>query len=118
MSCTLAMIATCFQLSGIYVDVSGVIADSGVEQYGFERNHVVIVDRWGKQTSEVDGPASYNHRADNPYVRFALGYEVDISRRCSMYVEAWHMSSAATGKDHGTNAGAAGFHCRPWGGAR
>lgn len=109
MSCALATLIGCVQLSGVYVDVS-VVATDGMDQYGVTREQTVFTGRGAVETTSTER-ATYSHDAGNPYARFAVGVEKQFSQRCRAYAEFWHLSSLATGRDLGGNAAALGTRC-------
>lgn len=112
MTCTLATILACLQLSDFYVDASVIAADSGVERYAIVREHW-LADRGDgvlERQSHID-QMGYERYAMNPYGRIALGFKVEFTPRCYGYAELAHHSSLATGRDRGNNSGALGARC-------
>jgi hypothetical protein len=102
MSCTLATLAACFSLSGIYVDSGVAYQDAG--QYR-ERWEVITYDFPGgiKGTSGMWVP---DNEPQNMYGRLALGFQAELQLSRSKVVlslEANHISSMATGRDRGVN---------------
>jgi hypothetical protein len=101
MECTLAALVACFSWSGFYVDTGIAYADAG------ERVYVrYVADVLDKESGELIIGAREQQKYDlsprNPFGRFSLGYEINVSRfRVSL--EGSHISSLDTGKDRGVN---------------
>lgn len=85
MDCTLAALIACFSWSGLYLDTSAQYINSNdrhyVETLG-ESLRVFNVDTGESFTErhfihQLDSPY---REIDNPYVTFALGYELNFSR--------------------------------------
>jgi hypothetical protein len=114
---TLAALAQCF-VSGMYVDAGVTWMDRGVEpSIGIIREEYrrqapgIIETGWTDYTVQTNEPR-------NQYARVAIGFEIELSARCSGYAEAWHISSIATGRDRGVNAAALGARCHVFGARR
>jgi hypothetical protein len=108
MSCTLATLAACFSMSGIYVDTGLDYQNAGEwrpEYETFHSEHNGVLETGGTWLNVTT--------AQNPYARLGLGYQAELSAGRSKVVfelEAWHESSVATGRDHGVNS--IGLHAR------
>ena len=119
MSCTFATLAACFHLSGFYIDGTlihssmgeGRVAESSYTEYEDRRSYN------GKLMLPV--PVTYTQRyldtsAQNPYVRVALGYDVQWSARWATRIDYSHESSIATGQDRGVERISLGLTWRPF----
>jgi hypothetical protein len=103
MSCTLATLAACFSMSGVYVDTGLDYQDVGEARFKFDAI---------AQTYNSNGDYTYRvnwHRKSteqNPYGRIGLGYQMDIgfgSSKVILTLTGYHQSSIATGQDRGVN---------------
>jgi hypothetical protein len=102
MSCTLATIAACFSLSGVYVDTGLDYQDVGVWRTEYRADPTVqrggVIESGGRWIS--------TNRSQNPYGRLALGYQMDMEFGQSKVIftlAGYHESSIATGNDRGVN---------------
>lgn len=100
MECTLFTLLACFSWSNLYLDTGISFADHGdqlyyrhVDTFRIERNSVI-------ETGGTDVTYVYDLH-DNPYGRFALGYQLDFGA-VSLRLEAEHVSSIQD-NDRGTN---------------
>lgn len=100
--CTLATLAACFSLGGIYVDTGLDYQDIGVwrTEYhqDFHSEHNGLIEDGGIWKS--------TNSAQNPYGRLALGYQMDLqfgSSKVVLSLEGWHSSSIETKHDRGVN---------------
>ena len=119
MTCHIASLLLCLDISGLYIDASLAALDSGVEQYTRDTT-TVIVERHGfRQFDSSHVRESYSHEARNPYGRLAIGYEQQFfSQRLFLYGEWFHESSLATGGDRGVNGWRLGLRVYPFGSRR
>jgi hypothetical protein len=102
MSCTLATLAACFQLSGIYIDTGLAYQDQGEYRQVWETKTI----NWPGGAWSVTSLPHDEMSAQNPYGRLAFGFQAELQLTRSKVVlslEANHISSMATGKDHGVD---------------
>lgn len=94
MECTLATLIACFSWSGLYVDSEVTVLDRGVQTY-INRDWWVRDGQWNERTR-------INGRADNPYGRVSIGYQLQFPS-VTLSFQAEHTSSLATTDDRGVN---------------
>jgi hypothetical protein len=102
MSCTLATMAACFSMSGIYVDTGIDYQDKG--EWRTEFHQMTPIEHNG--VLETGGVWQTTNSAQNPYGRIGLGYQMDIdfgSSKVILTLAGYHESSIATGNDRGIN---------------
>jgi hypothetical protein len=108
--CTLATLAACFSLSGVYVDTGLDYQDAGEWRWTHKTETVQVQSK--SEGGEVQyHPLQYratvvDSRAQNPYARIGLGYQMDLDfgqSKVRLMLEAYHQSSIATGQDRGVN---------------
>lgn len=109
MECTLAALIACFNLSGLYID-SGLswqdIGEHRGQWRSFEHRSASVIES-GTYLAKSDS-------GENPYGRIALGYEIRFPS-LTWRLEASHMSSLATDRDHGVNAVSVSARWYPFG---
>lgn len=97
MTCSIVALIACFSWSGFYVDGAAVVADGGIQRasdtYEFYGGKYHLV-----------GAGQFDETASNPYGRFALGYEIELSPQFRAALEISHQSSLDTSKDRGVNS--------------
>lgn len=100
MSCSIIALLTCFHLSGFYVDGGLAWSNYGEGRIAYESGPAIIENKEGViVTSRYKG--WYLHdEAQNPYGRLALGYSIDF-KQVQWRLEANHVSSIDTARDHG-----------------
>jgi hypothetical protein len=97
MSCTLATLAACFSLGGIYVDTGLSYQDVGERRFNYDLE--LLPDHADVTWWSDDSP-------QNPYGRLALGYQIEVQTMRSKVVlslEASHISSIESHTDQGVN---------------
>jgi hypothetical protein len=110
MSCTLATLAACFSVSGVYVDTGLDYQDAGEWRWKPKTETIQV------QTKSEGGEVYYHplqytatvvdSKAQNPYARIGLGYQMDLQMgqsKIMLTLLAYHQSSVATGNDRGVN---------------
>jgi hypothetical protein len=110
MSCTLATMAACFSMSGVYVDTGLDYQDAG-EWRWTQKTETVQVQSMSEGGETFYHPLQYratvvDSRAQNPYARLGLGYQMNLDMGQSKVILtllAYHQSSIATGNDRGVN---------------
>ena len=119
MTCHIASLLLCLDISGVYVDASLAAMDSGVEQYTRDTT-LVIVERHGFRTfGNSSVHESYSREARNPYGRLAIGYEQQLFvPNLRLSAELFHESSFATARDRGVNGARISLRWFPFGGVR
>jgi hypothetical protein len=111
MSCTLATIAACFSLSGVYVDTGLDYQDVGVwraERHDFYSNNGRVIETGTSWTQ--------TNSAQNPYGRIGLGYQMDIdfgSSKVILTLSGFHQESIVS-SDRGVNAVSLGARYFPF----
>ena len=111
MSCTFATLAACFHLSGFYVDTALIhssIGESRIDNVSYGQIH------WEHDEWRVDTRPHIDNSAQNPYVRVALGYDVQWNPRWATRIDYSHESSIATGQDRGVERISLGLTWRPF----
>lgn len=98
MDCTLAVLITCFNLSGLYIDSGLSWQDMGEPR--LQSRSEVIAHDWGMETAVY---GVWTDKPTNPYGRVALGYEVNF-QSLTWRLEASHLSSVLTNGDRGVNS--------------
>jgi hypothetical protein len=107
MSCTLATLAACFSLSGLYIEGAVFTQDSKDELYQWStRTHTLD---WGTETV-----TTLERVDDTRYGRLTVGWSVDFSAKWSAGVEAFHRSSVQTSRDSGVQGFGAWVRFRPF----
>lgn len=92
---TLHTLIACFSWSNLYVDGGVQFNDYDTLRPGYTEPVTVGFETISYQTAIPE--------RDNPYGRFALGYEIAFSS-VSVRLEASHLSSIASDNDRGLNA--------------
>ena len=118
MSCTIATLAACFHLRGFYIDGALIHSSTGEGRIS-ETSYTEYKDRSPYDKHMFPVPVTYTQRyldtsAQNPYVRIAIGYDVQWSARWSTRLDYSHESSIATGKDRGAERISLGVTWRPF----
>lgn len=96
--CSLLTLLACFSWSNVYVD--------GALQYqdlGEERTEIRTQINRLPGVTETVRTFEQTDAAQNPYGRFALGYQIEF-RNVTFALEATHTSSLITNSDRGVNA--------------
>lgn len=97
MECSIYALIACFSWGGFYVDGGLSYNDSSLPH-----------QEWNATRNQLDGvietiiTQSTTDRADNPYGRIAVGYQMDFNTIVLSF-EASHTSSLATNEDRGIN---------------
>lgn len=118
MSCPAAIALLCLDLAGVYIDGGLTYADSGVERYAIVRNTHFVESNGTIQTGHSEYTA-FDHRAQNPYGRLAVGYEQTFFvPNLRLSAELYHESSLATASDRGVNGARISLRWYPFGGAQ
>ena len=102
--CSIHALIACFNWSGFYVDGGLQFQDEDAHRTGYYTD----INHGGNAIETVITPYPYS-ADENPYGRFALGYQVEF-KSVTISLEASHMSSLSTNADHGVNA--IGFRAR------
>jgi hypothetical protein len=98
MECTLATLMACFSWSGLYLD-SGL----SYRDVGMPVTVSVPVTFFTPNSSQVIGSTDVVvYEPKNPYASISLGYETGANT-WRLSLEAFHLSSLATGGDRGVN---------------
>jgi hypothetical protein len=109
MECTLATLVACFSWSGFFVETGIQAQDTHPTRYYTE-----TLVRHDGQAYMLAGVRNYEEKlGGNPYGRFALGYDVEMGP-LTWSLEAHHVSSLVTGKDHGVNSVSFNVRWRPF----
>jgi hypothetical protein len=103
MECSIAALIACFSWSNLYVDTGLSYQDAGIyqsyEEFNSERT---VID--GLETNSGWTDAKWQaHKAENPYGRLVLGYEINL-KPITWRIEASHTSSLAGTHDRGINS--------------
>jgi len=119
MSCTFAALLACFHLSGFYIDGAVIHSNSGegrlVERAASIQDDRFIFVNAGQPVTFYYTDHVLDSSTQNPYMRIALGYDVQWSEKWSTRFDYSHESSIATGSDHGVERFTLGVTWRPFG---
>jgi hypothetical protein len=99
MDCSLATLVACFSWSNLYIDSEMIILDHGVQTFAYRETE------YARYTSElwyVTSSEQTIRRADNPYGRLSIGYQLELGNLVLAF-QAEHTSSLATDDDRGIN---------------
>lgn len=96
--CSLFALVACFSWSNLYLDGGLQFQDEDAHRAGYYTS----VNQSINAIETVITPFPYS-ADENPYGRFALGYQVEF-KSITLSLEASHVSSLATNKDRGVNA--------------
>jgi hypothetical protein len=99
MECSLAVLVACFSWSNLYVNSDLVVFDQGVQTYSYNERAYIWRDN---QIAFVNSWDTTNSRANNPYGRFSIGYEIDLGGLVLGF-QAEHTSSVTDSDDRGVN---------------
>ncbi len=118
MTCTFATFLACFHLSGFYIDGALIHSSAGEDVTRYQETTVLAehVNKYGDMqlvNIHFMQPVVLNE-SSNPYVRVALGYDVQWSPKWSTRLDYSHESSIHTGQDHGENRFTLGVTWRPF----
>jgi hypothetical protein len=113
-----------FHLSGFYVDAAMIHSSIGEFRSYETIESAQLIQRLpanGLDPSALSGQDFELHTkkiierdAQNPYVRIAIGYDVQWSAKWSTRLDYSHESSIATGQDHGAERITLGMTWRPF----
>jgi hypothetical protein len=99
MECSLAALIACFSWSNLYIDSDMIVLDHGVQTSSYRETEYI----WrSKQFPIVNSWETTNRRADNPYGRLSIGYQLDL-RNLVLAFQAEHTSSLSSTDDRGVN---------------
>lgn len=103
MECTIAALIACFSWSSLYIDAQIEYQDARYEERIETLIHEDVTYGFGQRTvTNRETFVSSSHEAANPYMRNAIGYQLQF-RNLDVAIEAFHDSSMATQKDRGVN---------------
>lgn len=109
--CSIAALATCFTLSGLYLDLGGEALKSAEREFNTELTAAYHVMQENSEFSEnrytitID---SYDKRVSNPYAMMSIGYEVNFES-VRIDAQAFYRESASV---HDTGERGIAIHAR------
>lgn len=112
MMCTLATLLSCFHLSGFYIDSALIHSDAGEGHFADQSTKPNDSTPW--YTTDQRTFHKWTFEPQNPYVRIAIGYDVQWSARWSTRLDYSHESSIATSRDRGAERLTLGLTWRPF----